>query len=183
MSGDIFGDGSFVGTTFLNGASVNPGNSPGAITFDDTIWSDVDLTIEIGQSLSGFEYDSINILGDLTLLNAFTINFAFLDGLGVSSIVGQTFSYLNISGSILDGNNCVAGICQQVTDFSSFVNVLVNGWSADWKDDGQGGYRLDLSFAQASNSVPNPSTISLFILSILGLLYSRKRVYSVSSHR
>lgn len=179
LTGDISGSGSFSGSTFLDGASINPGNSPGTLTLDDSTWNDVDLTIEIGQEVGGgLDFDRIEILGDLILLSSFTIDFDFLDGVNIDNLIGETFNYLTIMGSVFDGNDCdISGSCTEITNFTDYVSILLDGWAADWIDDGQGGFRLDLSYLgkiENPTDVPEPYTILLTLLGC-AILLTRKR--------
>jgi T5SS/PEP-CTERM-associated repeat protein len=175
LTGNISGSGSFVGATLLNGASINPGNSPGTLTFGDTTWDNVDLSMEVAAAVGGgFDYDSIDILGNLTLLSAFTINFDFLDGLEFADLIGESFNFLSISGRVLDG----AGVD---IDLASWAITLVDGWAAQWLSDSDG-WHLALNSHNTSvqnnpsTDVPEPGSLLLILLAGAGVMYQRKKL-------
>jgi hypothetical protein len=171
LIGNVSGAGSFVGSTFLNGATVNPGNSPGTLTFGDTTWSNVSLNMEIAGFASG-EYDVININGDLNLLNSFAINFDFANGLDFDSVLGQSFNVLNVMGSF-------TGL-----DFSSWAIDLVDGWATSWTNENNA-WNLALNYEGVDDNgngggnpptdVPEPSTLLLMSFAFGGLFYQRKK--------
>ena len=169
LMGNVSGSGSFIGETFLNGANVNPGNSPGTLTFGDTTWSDVLLTMEFA-GFGSDQYDVININGDFNLLNSFAIDFDFADGLDFDSILGQSFNVLNVNGSF-------TGL-----DFASWDINFIDGWAADWVNDNNM-WNLALNYQGSdkpptdqdpSTEVPEPSTLLLMLLAFYFLMFSRK---------
>ena len=169
LMGNVSGSGSFIGETFLNGANVNPGNSPGTLTFGDTTWSDVLLTMEFA-GFGSDQYDVININGDFNLLNSFAIDFDFADGLDFDSILGQSFNVLNVSGGF-------TGL-----DFASWDINFIDGWAADWVNDNNM-WNLALNYQGSdkpptdqdpSTEVPEPSTLLLMLLAFYFLMFSRK---------
>ncbi|REL30842.1 beta strand repeat-containing protein [Thalassotalea euphylliae] len=164
----LSGSGSFIGQTLLTNAQINAGNSPGLMTFDgDTVWDNVDLTVELSvDGNGGFIHDTINILGNLTLLSALDIDFQFLGGLELPDVLGQTLNFLNISGDVLDD----AG---ELINLSEFNVNLVAGWAGQWVND-VNGWRLALTLAQLPTDVPEPSVPLLFLLASVVLAHKRR---------
>lgn len=123
------------------------------------------------MEIAGFdsgEYDIININGDLDLLGIFNINLDFADGLDLDSLIGKSFDYLNITGE------------QTGIPFADWAINLVDGWAANWVDDGVDGWRLAVNYdgvaddnGQAPTDVPEPSTLLLMLLAISGLIRLR----------
>jgi hypothetical protein len=172
MTGNLSGSGTFTGETLLDGTKVNPGNSPGTLTFNgDTSWDNVDLTMEVASAVGGgFDFDSINIFGNLTLLSAFTISFDFLDGLDIASLLDESFNFLNISGDVLDGNNQAINLAEWTID-------LMDGWASNWMQGANDSWQLALSYNGITvdpTDVPEPTTLLLFLLAGGALLYRRR---------
>ncbi len=178
MTGNLSGSGTFTGETLLDGTQVNPGNSPGTLTFNgDTTWDNVDLTMEVASAVGGgFDFDTINILGNLTLLSAFTISFDFLDGLDISELLGESFNFLNISGDVLDENS-------QAINLADWTIALIDGWATNWFQGADNSWQLALSYNGIildPTDVPEPTTLLLFLLAGGALLYRRSNT-SVSN--
>ena len=174
VGADLSGSGSLLGASELFDTRINPGNSPGTLTFDDTSWDNVELTMDVAALIGGgYDYDSINILGDLTLLSELSINFDLLDGLEFADLIGQSFNFLNVSGGVFDeAGNAI--------DFDSWAITLVDGWTAKWFSDNDG-WHLALNAYNTSGQgdptidVPEPSSIFLMLLAASSLFYQRKK--------
>ncbi len=114
VGGALTGNGTVAGTTtFVSGSALNPGNSPGLITFDNavTFQNGSALNIEInGATTRGTDYDGVNFNGGLTVSGGnLTFNFGSLladadvmnifDGAALTS----TFTSIVASGSYNGG--------------------------------------------------------------------------------
>lgn len=152
LTGDLTGAGGFQGNFILNG-TYSPGNSPAAVTFDgDTVFGpDHVLTMEIGGTAPGTEYDTIAVTGLLTLDGA--LNISFIDGYVPSP--GDSFQFFTATS--------FGGGFAQIT-FSSF-----------------GSYVWDVSALAGTGlltlvAVPEPSTYAAFAgLAALGFVIRRRR--------
>jgi hypothetical protein len=81
LQGGVFsGSATILTTNFINGATLNPGASPGFITLNgpDQQTAAGTLNIELGGVLSGSQYDVLNIASTATL--AGTLNISLLSG-------------------------------------------------------------------------------------------------------
>jgi hypothetical protein len=75
--GNLSGSGNFSGNGSVEVfAEINPGNSPGTVTFDvDTILaSNATLRIELGGLVAGTEYDQVIAARNLTLNGSLTVD-------------------------------------------------------------------------------------------------------------
>jgi adhesin HecA-like repeat protein len=173
LTGNLSGNGQYNGATLLDNANIIPGNIPGTLTFSDSIWDDVSLTMEISSDGNGgFAYNHIDILGDLTLLSDFSLDFTYLDHLSAIDLIGESFNFLSVAGSVLDS--------QLLTiDFDSWDLMLDEGWSAIWQAGSISGWDLNLSYAAISNdsnsptAVPEPSSLWLILMGAMSLLFFR----------
>jgi len=155
LTGDISGTGTFAGSVLIRGkaerdnegnftASVNPGNSPGMLTFDGDVESqNVDWIMEIWGTERGFSYDGVDINGDFTLGDGFGLT--LLSWLDVGSLLDQTFTFFSITGDLFDGAGAlVARSSFEFTGFSS--DLMRDSWAGTWLYDTAAGWSLNLSF-------------------------------------
>jgi Ca2+-binding RTX toxin-like protein len=179
LTGDISGSGTFAGSTFFDGATVNPGNSPGTLTLaGNTTWDNIDLTIEIANAVGGgFIHDTVDIFGDLMLLSKISLNFDFLGGLDVSSLLGKSFNYLNVSGGVFDSTGTAI-------DMNEWLNIYMDGWGTTWTQqsvDNQSFWQLALTYnasgqnGSTGSPVPEPSTWLLMLFGVGVLSYRLKK--------
>ena len=168
-SGILAGSGTIGGATTVNGA-LNPGNSPGVLTFS------TDLTLagvgnfEITGATRGTGYDAVNVGGTVTYGGVLNVVFGstFLTG-------GEAFALfagLNGTDAPLDTGSFTAIELQGAYTASLTNNSGV--WSAT-----AGGY--DFTFVQDTglltttlSGVPEPSTYAM-IAGALGLAYAALR--------
>lgn len=97
-TGTIEGSGTIVVTGGINSAgTTTPGNSPGTlhVTGDFTQTSAGTLSIEIGGTTKGVDYDLLSITGDATL--AGTLQVSFVNGF--MPVGGETFDFLDVGGA------------------------------------------------------------------------------------
>jgi len=206
LTGDISGSGTFAGNVLIEGdeqrdengkltgftTSVNPGNSPGLLTFNGDVGSqNVDWIMEIWGTERGFSYDGININGNFTLGKGFGLT--LLSWLDVDSMLGQTFTFFSVTGDLLDAaGDMIARSSFDFVDFSS--DLMRDSWAGTWVYNAAAGWDLNLSFIDAGidlyaglaaidiqtrlgnspSAVPVPATLWLFLVGV-GSLMSRRR--------
>lgn len=142
------------GVNVTLGASINPGQSPGILTIgqDATIGAGGRLLIELGGTILGENYDSLNVLGDV-----------FLSGLlEVSLIDGFTLS-ANDSFEILRGNS-ILGKFSNAAEF-----ILVDGMEIPVT------YRSNSVILGIASVVPEPSVLFPVSLLAIGSVLGRRR--------
>lgn len=202
LTGNISGSGTFAGNTLLKGeidsdglytTSVNPGNSPGLLTFDgDVEANNVNWIMEIWGTERGITYDAIDIMGDLTLSAG--ISFTILSLVDFDTLTSQEFTYFSIAGDLFDS------LGQMLTtsfEFFGFAPEMGDNWTGNWVANTGGGWSLNFAFvgtdldlydslptAQAlartivnPTGVPEPETLMTFLFGVLLLSYRR---YSVN---
>lgn len=203
LTGSISGNGTFVGDTLLKQVVhpslrpeervvVNPGNSPGLLTFDgDVIAAGVNWVMEIWGTERGsvFGYDAVDITGNFQLAGDMSLDIYSL--LDFESVASQSFTFLSITGDLLDAAGV---IIQSSFAFNSFVDRLGDNWAGIWNRSGNG-WGLELSFVgdEASNKllvdqlptvslarlqldaseVPAPGTLFLFLSGLVAIRYRR----------
>ncbi len=105
LSGNVSGAGSYSGDFVFSG-SFSPGNSPAAVTFDGdlTFAPSHVLTMEIGGTTPGTEYDTISVGGTFDLGSS-TLNVVFINGfVPQPSDFFQFFNATSIGGSFAQVN-------------------------------------------------------------------------------
>ncbi|GAC03902.1 hypothetical protein [Paraglaciecola chathamensis] len=126
LTGGVMGSGTFAGDVMLSGTHINPGNSPGLMTFDGNVSAlDTSWVFEIMGTERGISYDAIDITGNLTwldLYHSFTI-YSFID---FDTVMGFGFNFVNVSGDILDGDGNV------ITDLTSTLLTFSDNWLGRW---------------------------------------------------
>ena len=202
LTGNISGNGTFAGDTLIKGgidtdgnftATVNPGNSPGLLTFDGNVEAEnVNWVMEIWGTDRGVSYDAIDITGDFTLMGGMSLSILSL--LNFDTLVSQEFEFFSITGDLFDE---LGGMLTTSFEFFGFSEAMGDNWAANWIIDITGGWSLNLAFVgdeQANNalyeelptlrtlsrvqndptSIPEPSTLLIFISGVLFLLRRRK---------
>ena len=161
-SGATLGGSGMIGgaTTISNGATLAPGNSPGLLTFTNSLTLAGTVVMELNGLGRGTTYDAINVGGLLTYGGALTLNF------------GSTFSNGN-SFNLFDFGSQTASFAS--IDFTgSYVGSLTNN-SGTWSGTFGG---QDFSFLESTgdlNLVPEPSTYALLGLAGFGAVMLRLR--------
>ena len=151
--GGVSGTGSFTGdVTIGSDASVNPGNSPGTLTFNGAFHSSGDFVFEIAGTAAG-QYDvlAINGAADFTGGN---VEFDFIDGFHAS--VGDHWDFLlanNVTGwDSLSFSSNVSGLGTSITQDSLGAHLSIT-------------------------SVPEPETYAMFMagLGLMGFIARRRK--------
>jgi fibronectin-binding autotransporter adhesin len=116
------GNGTIAGATTVSG-NLNPGNSPGLLTFSNslTLGSNATTTMEItGTATRGVSYDAINVGGALTYGGTLVLNFVSGDYTTLGEYAFNLFDSATTSGSF--SNMSLGGIYS-----GSFVNTNNSG--------------------------------------------------------
>jgi hypothetical protein len=212
LTGNLAGSGTFAGNVLIKGdaerdengnftTTVNPGNSPGLLTFNGDVESrNVDWIMEIWGTERGVSYDGININGDFTLGDGFGLT--LLSWLDVDSMLDQTFTFFSVTGDLFNAAGTM--ITRSSFDFVDFSSDLMrDSWAGTWVYNATSGWNLNLSFidtgvdlysglasidiqARLGNSpspVPLPASLWLVLAGFGGLVSKRRvgaRVHSTS---
>ena len=166
----LSGSGTVIGATLISG-SLNPGNSPGVLTFNNNLTLAGTANFEINGATRGTEHDAINVGGTVTYGGVLNLIFgsSFLTG-------GENFALfngLNGTDAPLD-----AGSFTQIELQGAYTASLTNN-SGVWTGT-SGGY--DFTFTQdtgilsvlAGAAIPEPSTYAM-LAGALGLAYAALR--------
>jgi fibronectin-binding autotransporter adhesin len=95
--------------TFSQGATLNPGNSPGVMVFSgDLILENSTTVMELAGNDPGTGYDYVNILGRFVIGENAVLNVNAINGFVPAT--GQTFNLFDFDPELLEG------------DFTTFVN-------------------------------------------------------------
>jgi fibronectin-binding autotransporter adhesin len=145
------GSGSIGGDTLVLGA-LNPGNSPGLLTFEGDLTLSGTALFEITGTTRGTLYDAVDVGGLLTYGGTLTLSFN-------SPLEGSfnLFNFGSYAGSF-DSIFLTGGYEGELTKNGGQWSATING--------------VDLTFLDSSgvlNVVPEPSTYALLVLSGLGL--------------
>lgn len=169
QNGRLEGNGTIRGLAVIEG-SLNPGNSPGILTFEDdlVLASTANTTMEILGLNRGVDYDGINVLGELTYGGALLLD------------VGTTFEINGVH---------ILNLFEFASQKSSFDSISLGGqYGGALTNDGmgvwtttttQGGLSQVWSFSQSNGDltitvVPEPSVVLLGVFGPM-LLLRRKR--------
>jgi hypothetical protein len=98
QNGELRGSGVIVGTVVNSGGTVAPGSSPGSLIVDGnyTQQQAALLSLEIGGSLPGMDYDQFKVTGNATIAGGIEIE--FIDGF--LPRVGDRFDLIQADGSL-----------------------------------------------------------------------------------
>jgi T5SS/PEP-CTERM-associated repeat protein len=148
--GTLSGTGTIIGDVLVDGGTVTPGASPGALHINGNFHQLAPgfLTMEIGGTMPGTEYDQLLVTGDLLLEGA--VQLAFINGFVPQ--VGDKFDLFAASSA-------------QLTGPLTFLNAPPNLQYSSSFDNGVFSIVV----------VPEPSTGTLLIAAIAGFFVSRTR--------
>lgn len=154
--GSVSGIGSFTGDiTIASGASINPGNSPGTLTFNGDFHSSGNLNFEIAGTGTGL-YDVLAINGNADFTGG-NVLFSFIDGFQASA--GNHWDFL---------------LADSITGWDS-LTVSFNGLNAGLGTH----FTFDSSGAHLTiTPVPEPETYAMLLagLGLLGFVARRRKV-------
>jgi hypothetical protein len=169
LNGTLGGSGVFNGLTLVQDSSIAPGNSPGLITFDDLIWQDIELNIELaGSDQAGVDYDAIQVNGDLQVIGSVDI---FIDQTVDFDLEGTQFSILTVNGNILNESGLV------VNDPSILDFNIDESFDLNWLKEAEGWsltLLASLNPLNTSNKVSEPWPLLLFVLAAIWSVASRR---------
>ena len=144
-----------------NGGVLAPGDSPGSTIIDgDYVLNGGSIEIELAGLLARTEFDFISTTGDFTI-NGGMLDVSLLGGFTLTD--GDEFLFFNIDGT---QSGIFDGLSQDST-----VGVF-------------GGHRLSINYfagdgndiALYATAIPEPSSVFLFAIGVLGLAYRRRRI-------
>jgi hypothetical protein len=169
LSGDVTGNGSFVGDVLING-SILPGNSPGLLTFDNVIWNNTNLLFEVeSPSIRGTTFDGIDINGDLQLIGDLMIDVELWNNPLFSDVSDYSYAFVNVVGDLLDSQGSL------IRSIPAQNITISDGWLANWVST-LNGWTLQLTTAKRAESVDAPSPILLLLIGI-GSIFVMRRQY------
>jgi T5SS/PEP-CTERM-associated repeat protein len=149
--GTLSGIGTLIGDVIVDGGTVSPGASPGALRVDGN-YSQLAgslLAIEIGGLLPGSQYDQLIVTGDLVLGGA--VEISFVDGFLPSA--GDVFSIFNFDGSFTPPAVLRFVNAPQGFEFNANAN--------------------DGMFSIAVTAVPEPASLAVFAVGLAAVLVRR----------
>lgn len=166
QGGGLMGSGSLTGTTTIgDGAALMPGNSPGHMTIngDLALLTGSTLEIEIGGLVPGSTYDTLDVTGQANLGGVLDVSLWDWTDNGVDD------PFMPKEGDIFD-----ILLAETVSGF--FDDLLFPwldsslAWTIDYLTDFAGSTDVvRLSVVGAADPVPEPSTILLLGIGLLGV--------------
>lgn len=158
------GSGNVENLIALDGATIDPGNSPGVLTVNGnfTLNAGARLEMQIAGTAAGTEYDVLDVHGNVTLKAGSLLELTFLKGFAPQA--GQQFSLFDVDGVFADGAEIEIG-------------GLEPGWLFDTNFDAIGGkFTLNsLSDGVAVSAVPVTVPLWLMVSAVGGLSLIRRQ--------
>lgn len=159
--GNLGGQGTIDDSVQMTGGSIAPGNTPGQLNINgDLAINNTTLTVEIGGTVQGTEYDFLNVSGT-TDISAGPSNVVVEFVNGFAATAGETFTVLATAGFTGDTSTNL------IFDFSA----LGGSFDVAFTDGGAGS---GITFSNFT-AVPEPTSLALLTLGGLGLSFVRRR--------
>ena len=159
-SARVTGRGKIIGTVINEGASIEPGQSPGVLSIEgDFQQLDGSLVLEIGGTTVGTEHDQLRVSGNF-MLEGGVVEMRFIGGFAPSS--GDQFALLHVGGSLVNAG-------------SFTVSGLLPGWQYSTTFDVASQQLRLTSLSDGVSAVPEPGTGALMLGGVGLLGWGRRR--------
>jgi probable HAF family extracellular repeat protein len=162
----VTGRGTIIGSVINNGASIEPGQSPGVLSIEgDFQQLGGSLVLEIGGTVVGTEHDQLRVSGNFSLEGG-TLELRFIRGFAPSA--GQQYALLEVGGDLLNTG-------------SFMVSGLLPGWQYSTTFDVANHSLRLTSINDGVAAVPEPESYALMLagLGLIGWVARRRNASRV----